>query len=87
MTEDIGDLLEELEADQGSKGGTCSTGLVLSKMAEAERGQWEAAMRNPDYTAASIYRAAERRSIPFTEQSIQRHVRRLRNGQGCLCPR
>lgn len=86
MAEDMS-LLEELDADQGSQGGTCSTSLILSRMDEADRAQWEAAMRNPAYTAASIFRASERRGLGFSEQSVQRHVRRLRNGQGCLCPR
>lgn len=86
MAEDVS-LLEELSADQGSMGSKCGVAVVMLQLPPEQRDEWNAAMRNPAFTAASIYRAAVRRDVPFSEQSVQRHVRRLRSGQGCQCPR
>jgi hypothetical protein len=81
------DLFAELEGDQKNTGGRCSTGYVLSGMEPEQRAEWESAIANPRYTASSLLRAAQRRNIPFSEQSLQRHVRRIRMGSGCQCPR
>jgi hypothetical protein len=85
--EDPLDLLTELDGDQRNAGGRCNTASVLADMSPEDREQWQAAIANPRYTASSLLRAARKRDIPFTEQSLQRHVRRVRVGHGCLCPR
>jgi hypothetical protein len=80
------DLLAELEGDQRNAGGRCNTGNLLAMMTETARAEWDKAIANPKYTGASIHRAAERRGITFGEQSLLRHIRRVRRGTGCQCP-
>ena len=86
MAEDT-DLFAELSADQGPNASACNVGALLASMDSEERAQWEVAFANPSFTAASIHRALERRGHNIGGQPVQRHARRIRHGQGCLCPR